>query len=135
MHINEYPMPELTASEYIEKALNLVAKRCQDIENNQTTNSLVLMYQSIAAQLKYLKEVVNGTEKDKSKLRELTFGIYAAKEFESSDEVLFERLTDAFYIASQIRKRLKVQLPHQIDKNYYEKQKRLALLYPDDFDV
>ncbi|MEQ4451896.1 immunity protein Tsi6 family protein [Kosakonia sp. YIM B13605] len=128
-------MPELTASEYIEKALNLVAKRCQDIENNQTTNSLVLMYQSIAAQLKYLKEVVNGTEKDKSKLRELTFGIYAAKEFESSDEVLFERLTDAFYIASQIRKRLKVQLPHQIDKNYYEKQKRLALLYPDDFDV
>nr|WP_254071741.1 immunity protein Tsi6 family protein [Kosakonia sacchari] len=116
-------MPELTATEYIEKALNLATKRCQDIENNQTANSLVPMYQSIAAQLKYLKDVVNGTEKDKSKLRELTFGIYAAKEFESSDEVFFERLTDAFYIASQIRKGLKVQLPHQINKNYYEKQK------------
>lgn len=128
-------MIELTALNYIEKALRLAIKRHKAIKSNPAAGALEPMYNSIVEQLKYLKDVVNGTEKDKSKLRELTFGIYAVKEFESSDEIFFERLTDAFYIASQIRKGLKVQLPHQINKNFFEKQKRLALLYPDDFDV
>jgi len=80
-----------------------------------------------------LRDVVNGTQKDKSKLRDLTFGIYAVKEFETSDEIFFECLTDAFYIAAQIRKGLKIQLPHQVNKNFFEKQKKLARLYSDDF--
>ncbi|MBS5773768.1 immunity protein Tsi6 family protein [Kosakonia cowanii] len=128
-------MTQLTALDYVEKALRLAIKRHSAIKSNPDAGALEPMYRSIVAQLEYLRDVVNGTQKDKSKLRELTFGMYAVKEFETSDEVFFERLTDAFYIASQIRKGLKVQLPHQVNKNFAETQKRLALLYPDDFNV
>ncbi len=128
-------MTELTALDYIEKALRLAIKRYKAIKSNPAAGALEPMYNSIVAQLEYLRNVVSGTEKDKSKLRELTFGMYAVKEFETSDEIFFERLTDAFYIASQIRKGLKVQLPHQVNKNFYEKQKKLSQLYPDDFSV
>lgn len=128
-------MTELTALDYVEKALRLAIKRHNAIKSNPDAGAFEPMYRSIVAQLEYLRDVVKGTQKDKSKLRELTFGMYAVKEFETSDEIFFERLTDAFYIASQIRKGLKVQLPHQVNKNFAETQKRLALLYPDDFNV
>lgn len=61
--------------------------------------------------------------------------MYATKEFEATDPIFEDRLGDAFYIASQIRKGLKVKLPHQVDPNFFSKQKELESLYPDDFDV
>lgn len=128
-------MTELTALDYVEKALRLAVKRYKSIKSNPAAGVLEPMYNSIVAQLEYLRDVVNGTQKDKSKLRDLTFGIYAVKEFETSDEIFFERLIDAFYIAAQIRKGLKIQLPHQVNKNFFEKQKKLSSLYPDDFSV
>ena len=92
------------------------------------------MYNSIVQQLTYLRQVIIGEEKNKAKLWELTFGMYATKEFEATDPIFEDRLGDAFYIASQIRKGLKVKLPHQVDPDFIVKQEQLKATYPDDFE-
>lgn len=122
-----------TINDYIKKALDLSVKRHQEV---LTANppGLQAMYSLIVKQLEYLYNVVNGKETDRKKLWKLTFGVYAAKEFENSDEIFYDRLTSAFYIAEQIRNGLKVRLPHEVDKDYYEKQSRLEKLYPEDFN-
>jgi hypothetical protein len=38
--------------------------------------------------------------------------MYAAKEFDNSDELFFERLSDAWFIVDQIRRGLKADLIH-----------------------
>lgn len=98
------------------------------------TQGLESIYSSIVRQLRYLYGIVNGNEADRRKMWELTFGMYAAKEFENSDEIFYDRLSSAFYIADQIRNGLKVRLPHEADENYYDKQSRLAKLYPEHFN-
>ncbi|MEX5903089.1 immunity protein Tsi6 family protein [Enterobacter hormaechei] len=52
----------------------------------------------------------------------MTFGMYAGKEFDHSDELFFERLSDAWFIVDQIRRGLKVRLPHEVDTNYNKKE-------------
>jgi hypothetical protein len=68
-------------------------------------------YLDIQAQLDYVESVMSRAEKDKSKLHKLTLGIYAGKEFEQSDPELAECLSDVNYIASQMARGLKVELP------------------------
>lgn len=122
-----------TVNDYIKKALNLAIKRHQQISSSGS-QGLQSIYSSIVKQLEYLNDFVNGKETDRRKMCDLTFGMYAAKEFENSDEIFYDRLTSAFYIAEQIRNGLKVRLPYEVDKNYYDKQSRLAKLYPEDFN-
>ena len=125
-----------TSVNYVERALRLAQKRYDHIRNNVVGGeSLEPMYNSIVQQLIFLRNIVTGDEKDKSKLWDLTFGMYAAKEFEASDPIFADRLFDAFYIASQIRQGLKVKFPHQVNPNYYLKQKELLSLYPEDYYV
>lgn len=127
-------MNNITTLDYINRALNLARKRHAHILQMQGGDSLEPMYNSIVQQLIYLRRVVIGEEKNKSKLWELTFGMYATKEFEATDPIFEDRLGDAFYIASQVRKGLKVQLPHQVDPNFVTKQQSLKATYPDDFE-
>jgi hypothetical protein len=65
-------------------------------------------YSSIVAQLEYLAAVLNGTEKDRSKLKDVMVGHYGAREFEESDPELACALKDAQFIASKMAKGLKV---------------------------
>jgi hypothetical protein len=66
------------------------------------------LYSSIVAQLEYLSAVVNGREKDRSRLKEIVIGHYGAHEFEESDPEFAQALKDAQLIASKMAKGLKV---------------------------
>ena len=125
-----------TPLDYVDRALRLAQKRHQHIKENVVGGeSLEPMYNSIVQQLIFLRNVLLGEEKNKARLWELTFGMYVTKEFEASDPIFEERLVDAFFIASQIRKGLKIKLPHQVSPNYDLKQKELLAPFPDDYYV
>lgn len=126
-------MNEITVLDYVEKALALAKKRYAEVKNLNPNSPLLQMYDSIVQQLLFLRDLIEGKEKDKTKLWKITFGMYAAKEFDNSDELFFERLSDAWFIVDQIRRGLKVRLPHEVDANYRIKQKNLKMKYPDEF--
>ena len=123
----------MTIFGYVEKALILAKKRYAEVKNQDPHSPLLQMYDSIVQQLLFLWDIIEGKEKDKAKLWEMTFGMYAVKEFDNSDELFFERLSDAWFIVDQIRRGLKVRLPHEVDANYRMKQHNLKMKYPDEF--
>lgn len=126
-------MTNITSLHYVERALLTAQKTYKQVNDGNPASPLLQMYDSIVKQLIFLKGIITGQEKDKSKLWKMTFGMYAAKEFESSDEIFFERLTDAWFIVDQIRRGLKVRLPHEVNENYSKNQKRLKERYPEDY--
>ncbi|MHA1044328.1 immunity protein Tsi6 family protein [Enterobacter ludwigii] len=126
-------MNEITALDYVEKTLSLSQKRYAEVRKSNPQSPLLQMYDSTVQQLLFLRDLIEGKEKDKAKLWKMTFGMYAAKEFDNSDELFFERLSDAWFIVDQIRRGLKVRLPHEIDANYRIKQQNLKMKYPDEF--
>ena len=97
-------MNNMTALNYVEKALTLAEKRYAEVKNLNPHSPLLQMYDSIVQQLIFLRDLIEGKEKDKAKLWKMTFGMYAAKEFDNSDELFFERLSDAWFIVDQIRR-------------------------------
>ena len=126
-------MNEMTMFGYVDRALTLAQKRYADVKNRDPQSPLLQMYDSIVQQLLFLRDLIEGKEKDKAKLWKMTFGMYAAKEFDNSDELFFERLSDAWFIVDQIRRGLKVRLPHEVDANYKMKQHNLKMKYPSEF--
>lgn len=93
------------------------------------------MYNSIVQQLIYLRKVIIGEEKDKSRIHKMTMGIYAAKEFDGNDPVFHDRIFSASYIADQIGRGLKVKLPHEDNPAaYQQRQQKLRDTYPEDFE-
>ena len=126
-------MNEITALDYVEKTLSLSQKRYAEVRKSNPQSPLLQMYDSTVQQLLFLRDLIEGKEKDKAKLWKMTFGMYAAKEFDNSDELFFERLSDAWFIVDQIRRGLKVRLPHEVDANYKMKQHNLKMKYPDEF--
>lgn len=130
-------MNEITALDYVEKTLSLSQKRYAEVRKSNPQSPLLQMYdstvQQTVQQLLFLRDLIEGKEKDKAKLWKMTFGMYAAKEFDNSDELFFERLSDAWFIVDQIRRGLKVRLPHEVDANYRIKQQNLKMKYPDEF--
>lgn len=126
-------MNEMTTFGYVDKALTLAQKRYADVTNRDSHAPILQMYDSVVQQLIFLRDLIEGKEKDKAKLWKMTFGMYAAKEFDNSDELFFERLSDAWFIVDQIRRGLKVRLPHEVDANYTIKQQNLKIKYPDEF--
>ncbi|MEG6357349.1 immunity protein Tsi6 family protein [Enterobacter bugandensis] len=123
----------MTIFGYVEKSLILAKKRYAEVKNQDPHSPLLQMYDSIVQQLLFLWDLIEGKEKDKAKLWEMTFGMYAVKEFDNSDELFFERLSDTWFIVDQIRRGLKVRLPHEVDANYRMKQHNLKMKYPDEF--
>ena len=126
-------MNEMTMFGYVDRALTLAQKRYADVKNRDPQSPLLQMYDSIVQQLLFLRDLIEGKEKDKAKLWKMTFGMYAVKEFDNCDELFFERLSDAWFIVDQIRRGLKVRLPHEVDANYRMKQHNLKMKYPDEF--
>lgn len=126
-------MNNMTALNYVEKALTLAKKRYAEVKNLNPHAPLLQMYDSIIQQLLFLRDLIEGKEKDKAKLWKMTFGMYAVKEFDNSDELFFERLSDAWFIVDQIRRGLKVRLPHEVNANYKIKQQKLKMKCPDEF--
>lgn len=123
----------MTDLNYVDKALILAKKRYDEVKNLNPHAPLLQMYDSIVQQLLFLRDLIEGKEKDKAKLWKMTFGMYAVKEFDNCDELFFERLSDAWFIVDQIRRGLKVRLPHEVDANYKIKQQNLKMKYPNEF--
>ncbi|MEM0704567.1 immunity protein Tsi6 family protein [Enterobacter quasihormaechei] len=119
-------MNDMTALHYVDKALTLAKMRYAELKNLNPHAPLLQMYDSIVQQLLFLRDLIEGKEKDKAKLWKMTFGMYAAKEFDNSDELFFERLSDAWFIADQIRRGLKIILPHEQGLEYLKRQKDIA---------
>jgi hypothetical protein len=91
----------MTATEVIEKALTLARARLDDAPGFQ-------LFVSTVAQLEYLLSVVNGAEKDRSRLKDIIVGHFAVREFEESDPEFAKALNAAQFIASQAAKGLKI---------------------------
>ncbi len=68
------------------------------------------LFDSIEKQLEWLISYFKGTSNERSKLFELTFGHYAAREIDPRERDLVDALNKAFYVAVQTRKGLKLEL-------------------------
>ncbi|WAH57889.1 immunity protein Tsi6 family protein [Pseudomonas silvicola] len=94
----------MTALDFIDKAIAIAQDRYRRIPAFE-------VYTSVLNQLYFIKAILEKRETDKARLHDLTLGAIAVKEFEETDPELCEALKDAFYIADQIARGLKVQLP------------------------
>ena len=97
-------MKPATPLEYVDNAIALAIDRQKRIPG-------FTVYATIVDQLNYIRAVFDGTEKDKSKLHRLTIGAIASKEFEENAPELARVLKDAYYVAIQSARGLKIQLP------------------------
>jgi hypothetical protein len=81
----------------------LIAKGLAMVEKRLADSNGARIYDSIKAQLTYMKQTIDAHDKpDRDKVRSLTLGVYAAREFETADpefadvlfkvEYLFKRL-------------------------------------------
>lgn len=106
-----------TAMDYIENALDVIQER-------KSIHPSFSLYNVAEKQVTYVRDILTGNNKDKSKLHTLNLGAMAAKEFETTDEELARHLSNVNYIASQMAQGLKVILPHEQDNEYLKRQKR-----------
>lgn len=97
-------MKPTTPLGYVEKAIVVTTDR-----RNECPKFPV--YDLLLEQLTYVKNVFEGTENDKSKLHHLSIGAIASKEFEENDPELARALKDAYYVAIQSGRGLKIILP------------------------
>jgi len=92
----------MSARDVVEGALILARSRLSETPGYP-------LYVSCVAQLEYLLAIVSGNiATDRTKLRTLTIGHYAVREFEETDEELARALKDAYLIASKLADGLKV---------------------------
>lgn len=68
----------------------------------------VEMFASIVRQVEYVARVLSGADKDRSKMKDIVVGHYAARELEGTDPELAEALYGVQAIASKMAKGLKV---------------------------
>lgn len=106
-----------TELNYINDALDIINQRLEAKPDFS-------LYVMAKCQLDYIKLILIGTEKDKSKLHALNLGVLASKEFDTTDVELAQHLSNANYIASQMGQGLKIILPHEQDVEYLKRQKR-----------
>ncbi|MED5607935.1 MULTISPECIES: immunity protein Tsi6 family protein [Pseudomonas] len=97
-------MKPTTPLAYVQRAIDLTAERNKACPRNP-------MHGTLLDQLDYVKAVFEGREQDKSKLPQLSIGAIASKEFEENDPELARALKDAYYVAIQSARGLKIQLP------------------------
>ena len=91
----------MTAVETVNTALALA-------RNRSSAAPSVEMFSSIVAQLEYMARVLDGRDSDRSKLKNIIVGHYAARELEGTDPELAEALYGTQAIASKMVKGLKV---------------------------
>lgn len=86
----------MTPLELIDQTLTDSVKLSVDYPNFQPLESVIL-------QLQYLKGILNGTIQDRSRLKEIIIGIYAAREFEERNMDFANRLYDVEMIVDQLK--------------------------------
>jgi Tsi6 len=91
----------MTAIETVNNALFLARKRIDSAPTFQ-------LFDSIVTQLEYVEKVLNGKEKDRSRMKNIIVGHYAVREFEDSDPELAAILIAVQAIASKMAKGLKI---------------------------
>ncbi|UBM23200.1 immunity protein Tsi6 family protein [Pseudomonas sp. p1(2021b)] len=89
---------------YVQNAIDLTMQRNEACPSHP-------LYGVLLNQLDYVKAVFGGHEQDKSKLHQLSIGAIASKEFEEHDPELAVALKNAYYVAIQSARGLKIQLP------------------------
>lgn len=80
----------------IEKALADSINLSADYPNFQPLDSVI-------AQLQYLKGILDGDIEDRSRLKEIILGIYAAREFEERDMDFANTLYDVEMIVDELK--------------------------------
>ncbi|MGO2392653.1 MAG: immunity protein Tsi6 family protein [Halomonas sp.] len=83
---------------------------CEDRIKSRALVALPEIMNSIKAQLEWLVSYFEGKNSERSKLFELTFGHYAAREVNEQDVEFIDALNKAFYVAVKTREGLKVDL-------------------------
>lgn len=96
-------MKPATPLAYVQKAIELTISRRDDCPQFP-------VYDLLLDQLHYVKAVFEGSQTDKSKLHQLSIGAIASKEFEENDPELASALADAYYVAVQSARGLKIKL-------------------------
>lgn len=85
----------MTKIETVKKANAILEKRIHKFPE-------FAIYRSVEKQLAYLLNVLNGQEKDLTKLDKIIVGLYAVREFEESDPELSDVLIDCQNIANEM---------------------------------
>lgn len=85
----------------IEQAIEMAAERRAHVPSFP-------LYVSIEGQLGYMKRVLDGHEKDRSRLKDIIVGVYAVREFDESDPEFARLLKEAQLVAYKMAKGLKV---------------------------
>lgn len=108
---------DYTATDYVNDAINVTRQRLAQ-------NPSFSLYIMALNQLEYVKDILSGKEKDKSRIHTMNLGVLASKEFDTSDPELAKQLSNVNYIASQLGQGLKIILPNQTDPEYVKRKKR-----------
>lgn len=81
----------------------LIAKGLEMVEQRLRQSNGAQIYDSIKAQLTYMKQTIEAHGKPSDeKLDSLTLGIYAAREFETSDPAFADVLFDVEYLFKRL---------------------------------
>jgi hypothetical protein len=78
------------------------------IKNRLQSAPEYTIFQSIDAQLNYLKDFIDGAIIDRRKLNDINVGLYAVREFEESDPELAKALKKIQYITDKLLRGVKV---------------------------
>jgi hypothetical protein len=89
----------MTPLEKVERALNIARQRL-------AAQPDFYIYESIVEQLEYMERALLGDD-SKSRTKEITIGLYAAREFEMSDPELAQVLHAANAVADRMARGLK----------------------------
>lgn len=87
-----------------------VCKEALNTLQKHKNNLIPQLRESTESQLKWLIDYFEGKNNERSKLFELTFGHYAAREIDPRCEELIKALNKAFYVAVKTREGLKIDL-------------------------
>lgn len=95
----------------MKKAINYIDETIAITRLREASCPAFPLYSSSLIQLDFIRNILLGIEKDKSRLYKMTIGAWAAKEFEETDPELAHALGIAYYIGIQIGRGLKIKLP------------------------
>lgn len=86
-----------------QRDINLVDKALSECRERMKKNPSYEILNSIEQQLLYLKSLLDGSERDKTRLSKILLGVYAVREFYENDREFAELLVDANDIVSRLK--------------------------------
>lgn len=101
----------MTGNDELKKAIDYIDEAIAVTRLREASCPAFPLYASTLIQLNSIRNILLGTEEDKSRLHKLTIGVWAVKEFEDTDPELADVLFTAYSIGDQIARGLKIQLP------------------------